>query len=141
MCESGKSEDPMFEAIFDALEKSELAKGICLRLAMLLDKAEAAVARDLARRIETEEIFQPAYLARIDVVLGAMEEEIEAGLVRKVEHRGSLEPEPYWDYTEEASHLRDDRRDLDAFRVALRRVFNMRKAELLAAKLREEELD
>ncbi|MEY8838279.1 hypothetical protein AB9K41_04460 [Cribrihabitans sp. XS_ASV171] len=141
MCESQITEDPMMGAIFDALEKSELAKGICLRLAMLLDKAEATVARDLARRIETEEIFQPAYLARIDVVLGAMEQDIEAGLVRKVEHRGTLEPEPYWDYTEEASQLRDDRRDLDAFRVALRRVFNMRRAELLAEKLREKDPD
>ena len=130
----------MLEAIFDALQKSELAKGICLRLAMLLDKAEAAVARDLATRMETDEIFRPEYLARIDVILGAMEQEIEAGLVRKVEHHGSLEPEPYWDYTEEASQLRDDRRDLDAFRDALRRVFNMRRAELLATQLREEEL-
>ena len=61
---------------------------------MLLGKTEATVARDLARRIETEEIFRPASLARIDVILGAMEQEIEAGLVRKIEHRGSLEPEP-----------------------------------------------
>ncbi|MFC3612915.1 hypothetical protein ACFORG_04000 [Lutimaribacter marinistellae] len=131
----------MLEAIFDALQKSELAKGICLRLAMLFGKTEAAVARDLARRIETEEIFQPAYLAKIDAVLGAMEQEIEAGVVRKVEHRGSLEPEPYWGYTEEASQLCDDRRDLDAFRVALRRVFNMRQAELLALKLRQKDPD
>ncbi|MFC3612913.1 hypothetical protein ACFORG_03985 [Lutimaribacter marinistellae] len=57
------------------------------------------------------------------------------------EHRETLEPESHWDYTEEASQLRDDRRDLDAFRVALRRVFNMRQAELLAAKLREKDPD
>ncbi|MGR3425551.1 MAG: hypothetical protein ACU0GE_15450 [Pseudooceanicola nanhaiensis] len=137
MCDRIVDKDPLVNAVYAVLSRSDDIQRICARLARQLDAATADVVDGLIRSISSEEIFRRPHFAKIDIILSAMEQEIEAGRQQKVEHHEYGEPEIYWGYTEEASQLRVYQGDLEGFRDALERVALLRRAELLAAEFRD----